>query len=118
MSRTDLPNVRLLHTSDVHLDGSPRPLASFTTVVDEVINQDVDVMIIAGDLFDHARMQDDAINDTIEQLERVKCPIVVVSGNHDCMDETSIYNRVNLADAGGHVHFFDKLEGEWIVLEH
>ena len=65
----------------------------------------VDLVIIAGDLFDSARVGDLAVEQTLAELGRLERPVVVIPGNHDCVDDQSIYHRVDLGEAGDHVHF-------------
>ena len=73
-------------------------------MVDAAVECDVDIVLIAGDLFDSSRVRDDAVARTIGELRRFGRPVVVIPGNHDCVDERSIYHRVDLSDAGEHVY--------------
>ena len=109
---TGRPTVRLLHTSDVHIAGDERSRAGLAAVVDAAIETDVDVVLIAGDLFDSARVGDEAVTQTLAELGRLRQPVVVIPGNHDCMDESSIYHRVALSDAGDHVRLAGHPDGE------
>ena len=112
-----LPTVRMLHTSDVHIAGDDRSQAALAAVVDLAAEGAVDIVLIAGDLFDSARVGDDAVDRTIAQLSRLSQPVVVIPGNHDCMDDTSIYHRVALSSAGDHVHFAGDPAGEELFFE-
>jgi len=107
-----LPVVRLLHTSDIHVSGDAGSLDALAAVVTAAVESDVDVVIIAGDLFDSSRVPEPAVERTITELARVGRPVVVIPGNHDCVDERSIYHRVNLLSAGGHVRFAGDPAGE------
>ncbi|MBV9594005.1 MAG: metallophosphoesterase [Actinobacteria bacterium] len=109
--------MRFIHTADVHLDGEPARLAGFAAVVDAAITHDVDLLIVAGDLFDHARVMQVTVDEAIEELRRVPCDVIVVPGNHDCMDERSLYHRVDLTVAGPQVHFFGEPEGRWHTID-
>jgi DNA repair protein SbcD/Mre11 len=42
-----------------------------------------DVLVVAGDLFDHGRVSDDVIEWTLAQMSRLDCPVIVLPGNHD-----------------------------------
>lgn len=110
--------IRLLHTSDVHVAGDEPSAAGLRSVVDVALERDVDIVLIAGDLFDSARVPDPAVEETLEQLARLTMPVVVIPGNHDCVDEASIYRRVDLSRAGDHVHFAGEPAGQRIVFDH
>jgi DNA repair exonuclease SbcCD nuclease subunit len=111
------PVVRMLHTSDVHIWDDEASIAGLHAVVDTAIGCKVDIVLIAGDLFDNARISDNAAQRTIGELARVACPVVVIPGNHDCVDERSIYRRVELAEAGDHVFFVADPAGSELVFE-
>ncbi len=112
--------MRLLHTSDVHIGDDYDPekrLAGMTAVVDAALTYRADALLIVGDLFDSARVKPPQILDSLEQLARLSIPTVVTPGNHDCLDRTSIYQRVPFAEAGHHVHFLDDPEGSHLTLD-
>ncbi len=69
-------------------------------VVGKANDLDVDIVLVAGDLFDNARVGDEAVSLTISELSRIERPVVIIPGNHDCVDERSIYHRVDLTSAG------------------
>ena len=54
----------LLHTSDCHLGTSParRQEAAFASAMDLAISEEVDAIIISGDMFDHNRVGDDVLS--------------------------------------------------------
>ena len=116
----DRPLIKLIHTSDVHIgdDYDPaRRMLGLTAVVDAALDQKADAVLIVGDLFDSARVKEPEIQATLEQLARLTVPTIITAGNHDCLDESSIYNRVTFSDAGSHVHFLDDPEGQHLVLD-
>jgi DNA repair exonuclease SbcCD nuclease subunit len=113
-----LPAVRMLHTSDVHISGDEASIESLHLVVGTAIESNVDIVLIAGDLFDSARVPEEAVEQTISELGRLGRPVVVIPGNHDCIDEGSIYHRANLSTAGDHVYFAGNPDGEEFVFEH
>lgn len=107
--------LRLLHTSDVHVGDEHYPLlrlAGLTAAVDAAIETRVDALLIAGDLFDNARVKQPEIDAAWQQLARVPVPVVLIPGNHDCMGRPSIYSRISHTDAGDHVHFLCEPDGE------
>jgi exonuclease SbcD len=72
---------------------------AFSTVIDLAIREHVDLLIIAGDLFDSNRPSGDAVDFAIHELRRVGRPIVMIPGNHDCLNPQSIYRQVKLPEA-------------------
>jgi DNA repair exonuclease SbcCD nuclease subunit len=106
--------LKIAHTSDVHLhdgDDSAHALDAFTRVVDAVLETKADLFLIAGDLFDHNRIQREVIDYVYEQLARVDCPTVIIAGNHDCWEERSVLQRMDFRKAGHHVTLLDAPEG-------
>ena len=103
---------RILHTSDIHLDDylggkgdESCAQRGLIDAVDKSIELNVDLFLLAGDLFDHNRVKDRCLEFATEQLARVRCPIVMITGNHDCLAEYSIYHRYEPETAGDHIHF-------------
>jgi exonuclease SbcD len=107
----------MLHTSDIHIAGDDASMGGLEAVVNTAIECQVDIVVIAGDLFDNARVGDDAVKRTLTELARLDTPVVVIPGNHDCIDKTSIYHRVDLSSAGDHVFFAGNPDGEELVFE-
>lgn len=117
-------SLKILHTADVHLDvdgfGSD-PHArryrqiiqqAFRSVIDLAIREDVDALLIAGDLFDSNRPSNAAVDFAIEELRRAGRPVVMIPGNHDCLTSQSIYHRINLPAACPNLLFITHPEGE------
>lgn len=115
--RPTLPRVRMLHTSDVHVSADMWGIDALRAVVTAAIALNVDIVLIAGDLFDNSRVTEGAVRATLAELARLRQPVVVVPGNHDCVDDQSIYHRVDLADAGPHVWFVGDPEGRTLFFE-
>lgn len=87
-------SLRLLHTSDHHLDGdAPRAERILDALVAGVRSADVDVVLVAGDLFDSNRVGDDLVVRTATAFAACRVPVIILPGNHDCYDETSVYLR-------------------------
>jgi DNA repair protein SbcD/Mre11 len=111
MTNTPRQTHKILHTADVHLDldryvADPQTQRyrhinqqAFSTAIDLAIQEDVDLLLIAGDLFDSNRPSSDAVDFAIQELRRVGRPIVIIPGNHDCLNTQSIYRQVNLPAA-------------------
>ena len=110
--------LKLLHTSDIHLDdnigfgleASPGQVG-FKAVIDEAIKREVDLFLLAGDLFDHNRVKQPCLDFTTEQLARLRCPVVMITGNHDCLADYSVYRRYDPKEAGPHINFLQDEQG-------
>jgi DNA repair exonuclease SbcCD nuclease subunit len=104
-----------LHTSDVHVGAEDARLEGLRGAVDAALEDAVDAVLIAGDLFDSSIVPGAAVDVAIAELSRVSCPVVVIPGNHDCLDEDSIYHRVDLRAAGDHVVFVGERAGRSLI---
>lgn len=114
-------NLRLLHTSDVHIDGygvGERDAEHAATclcpliAIEKLANEhDVDGVLVVGDLFDHGRVSAEAVNAVYELLDRLPGQCVVMVGNHDVLDETSLYHRHRSIVDESSVVFLDSHEG-------
>jgi DNA repair exonuclease SbcCD nuclease subunit len=120
--------IKILHTADIHLDcdsfGNPEQrqaqralfFRTFQTIVERAIDERVDLMLIAGDLFDHNRVPDETLAFVQDQLQRLQQPVVILPGNHDCLYTGSIYDRYDFSAAGDHVHVITELNGQTVEL--
>lgn len=119
--------LKILHTADIHLDSDSYGNAEqrqahrasfrrcFQAIVDRALNEAVDLLLIAGDLFDHNRVPDETLCFAQEQLQRLQQPAVILPGNHDCLYTNAIYDRYDIATACDRVQVITELDGQ--VLE-
>jgi exonuclease SbcD len=126
--RTPRRPLRLLHTADVHLgsDGygdaaqqtahDERHRRAFRRIVDIALVDDVDLVLIAGDLFDHNRVPDELVAFVQAELARLRQPVVILPGNHDALYANALHDRHDLGSGASHVHVIRKLEGQIIEL--
>lgn len=117
------PSIKLLHTADFHFgDGYwEERLAhdALTAVVDIAIAEQVDALLIAGDLFDRNSASPEDIRFVLRELNRLPCLVVLLPGNHDALDSQSVYRKDDfiktcpnlklLADADGQMLIFPEL---------
>tara|TARA_Y100000034_G_scaffold136933_1_gene217294 strand:- start:2103 stop:3263 length:1161 start_codon:yes stop_codon:yes gene_type:complete len=84
--------VRFAHIADIHLGGwKQQPLQdlnfqSFKKAVDICINEKLDFVIIAGDLFDSAYPDIEILKKTFAEFKRfkdAKLPCFIIAGSHD-----------------------------------
>jgi DNA repair exonuclease SbcCD nuclease subunit len=124
VTNTPRQPLKILHTADVHLDldgsiADPHTQRirhivhqAFGTVIDLAIQENVDLLLIAGDLFDSNRPSSDAVDFAIQELRRARRPIVIIPGNHDCLNAQSIYRQVNLPAACTNLLLMSHPDGE------
>ena len=118
--------LRVLHTADVHLgsDGygnleaqaahAERSRRVFRGVIDRALADAVDLVLIAGDLFDHNRVPEETVAFARAELHRLRQPVVILPGNHDTLYTGALHDRHDLAAGSRHVHVIRQLEGETI----
>jgi len=111
--------LRLLHASDCHLGLSSRMSANedaFVALVDLAISQDVDALVIAGDMFDTPRVALPALEWAASQLDRLSCVVVIVPGNHDIFGGQSAFTTMDFERRCPNVHVLDEPGGELVRL--
>ncbi len=117
MSDTGRMPRRILHTSDLHLTLlGDKECRSLETVVDIANQTKADLVIIAGDLFDHNRVNDNVVSFVVEQLKRLPVHVAILPGNHDCLTLDSPYERMHLWQGSSNVQIFRSPEGERLDL--
>jgi DNA repair exonuclease SbcCD nuclease subunit len=103
--------MRFLHLADLHLDAafqsrsravreSLRDAArsALSSAVDEALSRQVDVVLIAGDLFDSERLSIQTERFLLEALARLSTAgiqVVYATGNHDAGGESSAAGRLS-----------------------
>ena len=126
--------MRILHTSDWHIGRTFHGSSTMDALADvlaalvaQVRAQDVDVVVLAGDVFDSATPAGPAytlLGDTLVALHDAGAAVIVTSGNHDSAarlgfqarllrdgihvmtDPVAIGLPVTISDADGPVHFY------------
>ena len=94
------PSLRIAHCADIHLDGEIAGRragefyrAGFAAALAEIRAHRPDLMLFAGDLFDTNNASADTIRWAMEVLGQQPFPIVMIPGNHDCLESGAIYWR-------------------------
>jgi DNA repair protein SbcD/Mre11 len=85
--------MRLLHTGDWHVGKTLARLSRInesreilSEVAEIAASEEVDVVVVAGDVFDHLSPSADAeaaVYDALIDFERRQIPVVLIAGNHD-----------------------------------
>jgi DNA repair protein SbcD/Mre11 len=115
--------LRLLHTSDVHLESDTfghgeqgRMLRdsireAFGRVISTANRLEADLLLIVGDLFDSSRVTDEAMSFALGQIARARMPVVMTPGNHDAHDERSLWITLAPSEVPRNLHMLLEPEG-------
>jgi DNA repair exonuclease SbcCD nuclease subunit len=76
----------------------------------------VDLVLVAGDLFENARVDDDLVSFVAEQFQRLPMAVAILPGNHDCLVTGSAYDRRELWQKCANVHIFREPDGGILTL--
>ncbi len=110
--------LRLLHTADVHLGARhadlgdraatqrERQFAAFVATVDLALEEKVDLVLIAGDLFDSNTQPRRSVERATAQIKRLvdaRIRVVIAPGTHDVFDKASIYRAYDMPALAGAV---------------
>ena len=116
--------LRLLHTADVHLGARhtdlgeraavlrERQFAAFRASIELALAEDVDLFLIAGDLFDsntQPRRSVERVAAELARLTRASIRTVIIPGTHDVYDGASIYRSYDLANMA-------RSGSDWVVV--
>jgi exonuclease SbcD len=117
--------MRLLHTSDWHVgrtlhgtDLLAEQAAVLARLAEVVTEERVDVVLVAGDVYDRAVPSADAttvLDTALQQLRAAGAAVVLTSGNHDSPRRLGFASRL-LAGAGVHVRTETPSVGEPVLL--
>jgi exonuclease SbcD len=108
--------LRILHTADVHLGARhadlgdaasgqrERQFAAFKTSIDLALGEKVDIVLIAGDLFDSNTQPSRSVERVAAELARLvrsRIRTVIIPGTHDVYDRASVYRAYDLKALAG-----------------
>lgn len=115
--------LRVIHTSDIHLESDifgPGELGrsfrrkterAFSGVIDVANERSADMLLIVGDLFDSSRVNEAAMGFAMSEIGRARMPVVMIPGNHDAHDERSIYAGLPKSSLPDNLHLILEPEG-------
>ena len=99
---------RILHTADIHLDAPFHFMGvrgqvhrrqireTFARIAKLAADDRYDLLLVAGDLFDDGMPSRDTQHFVMSTLGKLPLPVCILPGNHDCLDKTSCYHRLEL----------------------
>ncbi|HUV98426.1 MAG TPA: DNA repair exonuclease [Candidatus Paceibacterota bacterium] len=116
--------VSFVHLADIHLGYTQYNLEVrredfnrvFREVVDKTLELQPDFMIIAGDIFHHARPSNvtlEAAIDNLRHLREAGIPVLCVDGSHDAAPNTITGTILNPLDAAGLLHYLPRHKGAY-----
>ena len=76
-----------------------------------VVEHEVDVVLVVGDLFDHARVSERLVTETFRGLQGLAAEVALLPGNHDVYDETALYRKHRAAIDSSGIRFFEDPDG-------
>jgi len=111
-----------VHAADLHLGYSQYGLEArrqdfdnaFTEIVDKTIELKPDFMIIAGDLFHHARPSNVTLENAIRSFKRLRdagIPVLTVDGSHDSAPNMITGTILYPLDSAGLIYHLPRHEG-------
>ena len=94
------PAITVIHSSDLHLlaNGRGDDLHSLRAVIAAANAVSADILLLAGDIFDHNRLPLSLVDAAARLLGDLDAGVVILPGNHDCLAPGSVYRRGGLAD--------------------
>lgn len=105
-----MKEIKLLHVSDVHLgsefssipekqeERQKEILRTFRKITQLCAKESVDVMLIAGDLFEGTNVRPDIVKSAKTYLEEAPCKVFISPGNHDYVAMDSPYEEEGWPD--------------------
>ncbi len=114
--------LKILHTADIHLGAKFSGLGNrgasqreqlrttFKNVIATAVNERVNIVLIAGDLFDANQQPQRNIDLVIEQFNLLgsnNIPVCLIPGTHDSLDFSSIYRKVDFEGKCPNLKIFD-----------
>lgn len=104
---SEASEVLIVHTSDLHLGADSvltDDVSGNVPVLEQVLAialaQEADLVILAGDTFDHNRQRAGLLEEVSGVMAEAALPIVILPGNHDPLTPDSVYRRSEFVNAG------------------
>lgn len=92
-------DLTVVHSSDLHIDATRatdafHPLCRVLATAADV---GADLVILAGDIFDHNRVPLAVLDNVSRALGEYGRHVIILPGNHDCLTPNSVYRRGGIA---------------------
>ena len=115
--------IKIIHTGDVHLDSPFSGLdvkhaeirknelrAAFTAMMSYAKKNAVDIILIAGDLFDSEYVTRETVALIVREARMCPAEIFIAAGNHDPISETSVYVKEGVFPDNVHIFSGEEIE--------
>lgn len=117
--------LKLLHTSDIHIGAKfasfgnkaaqqrQALLNTFEKIISLAISEQVQLVLISGDIFDSnfpSYQSVSFVKDQLKRLDQNGIYAVILPGTHDCLSKDSVFKRENLSAGMPHIQIFDNPE--------
>ena len=96
--------MRILHTADLHIGKSVHDFSmledqrAILTQITEILRREkIDVILLAGDIYDRTVPSAQAVtllDEFLTKVSRMKIPVIAISGNHDSPERLEFLNGV------------------------
>ncbi len=102
-----MAGVKILHTGDLHIgssrtgikNGRAEILNTFFGIIGLCKTENVDFLLIAGDLFDTPFPDSDTVGEVIQAMKQIPETIIAISpGNHDCACPGSVWLKYDFPE--------------------
>lgn len=115
----NLPRITFIHTADFHFPGSRNgsdpydsepeksPFKALETLVETANREKVDLVVLAGDLFETFRPNEEVISFVLKQFSKLIPPAIMITGNHDCHGVSEAFET----------DVWDDLEGFYLITD-
>jgi DNA repair exonuclease SbcCD nuclease subunit len=97
-------DIVVVHSSDLHLGSDSAfgpyvsdPMLLLRGVLEVAASLSADLVVLAGDTFDHNRQPSEILDLTARTLGKYGAPVVILPGNHDPLTPDSVYRRAEFA---------------------
>jgi DNA repair exonuclease SbcCD nuclease subunit len=111
-----------VHVADIHFGYTQYNLETrredfkraFSEVVEKTIELKPDFIIVAGDIFHHARPSNVTLEDAIQSFKRLReenIPVLAVDGSHDAAPNVITGTILNPLDAAGLLYYLPRHKG-------
>ena len=102
-----MTGVKILHTGDLHIgssrtgvkNGRVEIMNTFFRIIELCKTENVEFLLIAGDLFDTPFPDNDIVGEIIHAMKQIPETIIAISpGNHDCACPGSVWLKYNFPE--------------------
>jgi DNA repair exonuclease SbcCD nuclease subunit len=116
MTFHDRSPLRLVHASDLHLGSGASVLGcgegractcALKAVLAHAWFHRPHLVLLCGDLFDNVRVSPAFVDSVIAMLGRMPAPVVLLAGNHDLADDSSLLRRHEARLHAGDIVYLD-----------